>query len=91
VDKACWEPLVGKVVVVDTDSAFVYLGTLKSVDDQFVVLVEVDAHDGRESPSTKEQYVMETKRYGVKANRREISVRTARVVSISRLDDVVTY
>jgi small nuclear ribonucleoprotein (snRNP)-like protein len=91
VDKAGWDALVGKVLVVDTDSSFVYLGTLKSVDDLFVVMTDVDAHDRRESPSTKEQYVIDTKRYGVKANRREISIRKDKVVSVSKIDDVVSY
>ena len=90
-DKAGWDALVGLKVVVDTDSSFVYLGTLKSVDDQFVVLTDVDAHDRRESPSTKDQYVQETKRFGIKANRREISIRKDKVVSVSKLDDVVSY
>lgn len=90
-DKEGWAPLVGQVVVVDTDSSFVYLGTLAHVDDHFLVMKDVDAHDRKEGPSTKEQYVMDTKRFGVKANRKEVSVRKAVVVSVSRLDDVVTY
>jgi small nuclear ribonucleoprotein (snRNP)-like protein len=91
VDSAGWEALVGKIVVVDTDSRFVYLGTLDRVDAEFLVLKDVDAHDRRESPSTKEQYVMDTKKFGVKANRKEVSVRTSMVISISKLDDVVGY
>jgi small nuclear ribonucleoprotein (snRNP)-like protein len=90
-DKDSWAPLVGQVVVVDTDSSFVYLGTLAGVDDHFLVLKDVDAHDRKEGPSTKEQYIMDTKRFGVKANRKEVSVRKAVVVSVSRLADVVTY
>ena len=86
-----WAALVGQVVVVDTNSSFVYLGTLDRIDDQFLILKDVDAHDRNEGPSTKEQYVMDTKRFGVKASRKEVSVRKAMVVSVSRLDDVVTY
>jgi small nuclear ribonucleoprotein (snRNP)-like protein len=91
VDNAAWQSLVGQVVVVDTSSPFVYLGTLARVDDHFVVLQNVDAHDRQEGPSTKEQYIMDTKRFGVKANRKEVSVRKAVVVSVSRLDDVLLY
>ena len=86
-----WEQFVGKVVVVDTDSMFVYLGTLDRVEDHFVVLKDVDAHDRRESPSTKEQYVMDTKKFGVKPNRREVNVRKQLIVSISKLDDVLGF
>jgi len=91
VDSSGWEALVGKIVVVDTDSSFVYLGTLDRVEVEFVVLKNVDAHDRRESPSTKEQYIMDTKKFGVKANRKEVSVRKALVTSVSKLDDVVGF
>ena len=90
-DSAGWESMIGKIVVVDTDSRFVYLGTLDRVDPEFLVMKEVDAHDRRESPSTKEQYIMDTKKFGVKANRKEVSVRKVLVISISKLDDVVGY
>ena len=51
-DNDDWKALLGQVVVVDTDSMFVYLGTLDRVEDQFLVMTKVDAHDRRESPST---------------------------------------
>ena len=86
-----WGPLVGQVVVVDTNSSFVYLGTVLRLEEQFLVMKDVDAHDRNEGPSTKEQYIMDMKRFGVKPNRREVSVRKAMIVSVSRLDDVVTY
>ena len=86
-----WANFVGQLVVVDTDSMFVYLGTLDRVEDHFVVLKDVDAHDRRESPSTKEQYIMDTKKFGVKPNRREVSIRKQMVVSISKLDDILGY
>jgi hypothetical protein len=91
VDSGDWAPLIGQVVVIDTDSMFVYLGTLDRVEDHFVVLRDVDAHDRRESPSTKEQYIMETKKFGVKPNRKEVKVRTQLVVSVSKLDDILGY
>ena len=90
-DNESWKPLIGKVVVVDTDSMFVYLGTLDRVEDHFVVLKDVDAHDRRESPSTKEQYIMDTKKFGVKPNRREVNVRKHLIVSVSKLDDVLGF
>ena len=90
-DNEAWTPLVGKTVVVDTDSSWLYLGTLARVEDHFIVLTEADVHDRNESPSTKEQYIMDAKRYGVKPNRREVSIRKTLVVSASRLEDVITY
>ena len=86
-----WEALVGKVVVVDTDSRFVYLGTLDRVEEHFLVLKDVDAHERGESPSTKEQYIMDAKKFGVTPNRKEVSIRKALVVSVSRLDDILGF
>jgi len=90
-DSAGWELLVGKTVVVDTDSRFVYLGRLDRVEPEFVVMKDVDVHDRRESPSTKEQYIMDTKKFGVKPNRKEVSVRKTMVISISTLDDILSF
>ena len=90
-DSAGWETLLGKVVVVDTDSRFVYLGLLDRVEIEFLVMKDVDVHDRRESPSTKEQYVMDSKKFGVKPNRKEVNVRKSQVVSVSKLDDIVGF
>ncbi len=90
-DNDAWKSLLDQVLVVDTDSHFVYLGTLAGVEDHFVIMKNVDVHDRTEGPSTKEQYVMEAKRFGIKPNRKEVSVRKVQVVSVSRLDDVILY
>ena len=90
-DSAGWEGLIGKIVVVDTDSRFVYLGTLDRVETHFVILKNVDAHERGESPSTKEQYIMDAKKFGVTPNRKEVSVRKAMVVSVSKLDDILGF
>ena len=90
-DNSEWEKLSGAVVVIDTNSQFVYLGTLDRVADNFVVLKDVDVHDRSETPSTKEEYIINCKKFGIKPNRREVSVRKELVVSVSKLDDVVLY
>ena len=90
-ESEAWKEFVGQAVVVDTDSHLLYLGTLKEIRERFVVLSEVDVHDTRESTSTKEQYTMDSKRFGVKPNRKEASIRMELVVSLSRLEDVILY
>ena len=37
-DNEAWKPLVGQVLVVDTNSSWLYLGTLARVEDHFIVL-----------------------------------------------------
>jgi hypothetical protein len=91
VDSAGWDALIGQAVVVDTDSRFVYLGRLDRVEAEFIVMKDVDVHDRRESPSTKEQYIMDTKKFGVKPNRKEVNIRKTQVVSLSRLDDILGF
>jgi len=91
VDNDAWNGWLGQVVVVDTNSNFVYIGTLARVIEHFVELKDADAHDRGEGLSTKEQYVMEAKRFGVKPNRKEVSVRKTAIVSLSKLDDVLLY
>jgi len=90
-DADAWSGWVGQVVVVDTNSNFVYIGTLVRVLEHFVELKDADAHDRGEGLSTKEQYIMEVRRFGVKPNRREVSIRKTSIVSLSKLDDVLLY
>ncbi len=83
--------LIGKQVVVDTDSAYVYVGTLEVIGIDYLGLINVDVHDTTDSKSTKEQYAHETRKVGLRSNRNLTYVRVARVVSISKLDDIITF
>ena len=86
-----WSGLIGSKVVVDTDSSFVYIGTLESADDRFLTLVDVDVHDMRDSRGTKEIYALEALKLGVRANRKRAYLLVGRVVSVSLLEDVIRY
>ena len=81
--------LLGHVVVVDTRSPFVFLGRLQEVRETFAVLRDTDAHDLRETMTTREAYVLDAVRHGVNVNRAEVWVRWDEVVCVSRIDDVV--
>ena len=81
--------LVGRQVVLDVASPFVYVGSLESQDDIYLVLTDADVHDLRDSNTTREAYVRESRLHGVGTNRRRVLVRRAEIVSISALDDVV--
>lgn len=86
-----WDGLIGAAVVIDTDSRYVFVGQLESANERFLTLSNVDAHDMRDSHVTKEIYTLEALKYGVRSNRRRTYVRVERVISISRLDDVIRY
>jgi hypothetical protein len=85
------QPLFGRVVVVDTDSSFVYLGRLVQANREWLVLEEVDVHETGEVGLSKERYVHETRGLGVRANRKRTWLRLARVLSVSPLDDVIAF
>lgn len=85
------QALAGRTVVVDTDSSFVFLGRLESADAQFLILSGVDVHETTEASLSKERYVHESHGIGVRANRQRTWVRLARVVSISPLEDVISF
>ncbi len=83
--------LVGQEVVLDTKSSYIYIGKLTELDDHFLVLTDADVHDGRESHTTKELYIMDAKKYGIKKNRTQVMVRADEIVSISALAAVIEY
>ncbi|MDX2037738.1 MAG: hypothetical protein SFX72_13895 [Isosphaeraceae bacterium] len=80
--------LVGEVVVVDLRSTFVCLGTLSRFDALHLELVDADLHDFRDSPATREVYVYDSARLGIRRNRARVLVRLDEVVAVTRLRDV---
>ena len=78
-------------IVVDTSSDFIFIGRLTDIDEYFVTLVDADVHDRRESPSMNEKYIMDSKMYGIRCNRKRVHIRLDRVISISSLEDVIEY
>ena len=78
-------------IVVDTNSCFLYIGKLREVSDRFVTLKDADVHDCRQSPSMNEKYILDSKKYGVRYNRRLVHIRLEEVISVSLLDDAIEY
>jgi small nuclear ribonucleoprotein (snRNP)-like protein len=83
------DQLVGREIVLDVASRFVFVGRLTSYDEQHFVLLDADVHDLRDTATTREVYVLDSKRHGVRANRKRVIVRREDVVSFSALDDVL--
>jgi small nuclear ribonucleoprotein (snRNP)-like protein len=82
---------IGKDVVLDTKGPLVFLGRLVEVDEHLFTLEEADVHDSSERQGTKEVYILEARKHGIKKNRRRVLVRAREVVSISLLEDVIEY
>ena len=79
---------LGTVVVLDTAGPLIYIGTLKEVFPDALILEEVDVHDCSDSRSTKEFYIAQARQLGVHVNRSVVWVRRDFVVSASLLQSV---
>jgi hypothetical protein len=82
---------IGKQVVVDTKSPYLYIGTFVLEGEQYLTLQDVDVHDHSMSTVSKELYIIEALKYGVKVNRKEVKVVSRDIISISLLEDIVKY
>ncbi len=85
------QELIGKEVVVDTSTSFIYLGILEEIRDDCLILSSVDVHDRNDIEISKEKYVLDTRRFGIKENRRKVFVIRDRVVSLSEIEDVIKF
>jgi hypothetical protein len=80
--------LIGQVVVLDLRSPFVCLGKLVGVDRVFFEVRDADLHDFRDNPATREVYVYDCKRLGIRRNRARVLVRRDEVIAVTRFADI---
>ena len=83
------EEFIGQNVVVDLRSLYVCIGKLKRVEKDFLELRNADFHDLRDTQTSRENYVAETRFTGIKRNRKRVLVMRPEVVAIAALKDVV--
>jgi hypothetical protein len=81
--------LVGREVVLDTASPYVILGRLAGWNEQLLVLEQADVHDLRDTSTTRENYIVDSLRHGIRINRRRVMVSRRDVVCLSALEDVI--
>lgn len=84
-----FDDLLGRTVVIDLSSPYVYIGRLVEKRDEFLLLADADVHDLRDTATTRDKYILAVRGHGVNANRRWVWVSRRDVVGISRLEDVV--
>lgn len=80
---------VERVVILDTQGPLIYIGTLRTVTEQYLILHEADVHDSNDSRATKDLYLVETRNLGVRVNRGKVVVMRQQVASVSLLAEVV--
>jgi hypothetical protein len=81
--------LRGQIVVLDLASPWVYVGRLAESHVEYLVLEDADAHDLRDSSTSRDKYVLDCRQHGVTPNRRRAWINRRDLVGISRLDDVL--
>ena len=81
--------MIGREVVLDIASPFVYVGRLTGIDANYLILEQADVHDLRDTTKTREVYIVDSRKLGVRANRQRVLVRIDEVISLSALDDVI--
>ncbi len=84
-----WSEYVGQFVVLDMCSPYVILGLLQEARADWLVMGDVDVHDLRDTTTTREKYILDSRMHGIRSNRRRATVRLSDVVSISKLEDVL--
>jgi len=83
------EELVDQKVVIDLRGPFVCLGRLIAFDEHHLSLQDADLHDLRDTQTTRENYVVSSKRTGIKPNRKRVLISRAEMIAISRFKDVI--
>jgi hypothetical protein len=81
--------LVGEVVVLDLRSSYVCLGTLHRADADYFELRDAYLHDFRDSAATREVYVYDSRRLGIRRNRESVLIRRDEVIALTRFRDIV--
>lgn len=84
------ESLLGHEIVMDTAGPIVYLGRLISCEQDGFWLEDADVHNGEDGHAPREQYIAESRRDGIRPNRKRVFVFRHTVISVSDLADVAT-
>lgn len=82
------EKLIGEVVVLDTDTRWLYVGTLKKIGKTFITLEDVDAHDLTETGSTRDLHLATIRNNSLIVNREKVLVNREKLIGLSLLEDV---
>lgn len=82
------DDLLGQIVVLDLASPYVCIGQLEAIDGGYYAVADADLHDFRDSTATRENYVYDSVRLGIRRNRTRVLIRSSEVVAITRFADI---
>jgi hypothetical protein len=81
--------LLGHDIVIDAISPYVFIGKLVAIDERYLVLEHADVHDLRDTKTSRDNYVADTRRLGIRANRERVLVKLDEAAALARLDAVI--
>jgi hypothetical protein len=87
-DCAVLQRLKGKAVVADLDGGFTLYGILEDWDANHLIFTQADLHDEGSANSTRDYYASETKRHGIRVNRKRVFLPERRIIALALLEDV---
>ncbi|NLE28942.1 MAG: hypothetical protein GX629_04640 [Phycisphaerae bacterium] len=89
IEETALSELIETVVVVDTESTTIFIGTLVRVARDCLVLEDADVHDCEQGYSGKELYVVNARMHGFTPNREKVYIPMHKIIAISVLDDII--
>ena len=83
-----FEDYLQKEVVVDTAGPFIYLGTLKIIEKEYIELENADVHDIHDFPCTKEKYLRNALVTGIRPNRKSCRIDKNKIMSVTLFSEI---
>ncbi|MBF0275032.1 MAG: hypothetical protein HQK84_07355 [Nitrospinae bacterium] len=83
-----FKELIGKEVVLDTNTRFLYVGTLIKWNKESVILEKADVFDQEKSMKSRDLHLLEALKGGINYNRHCVRVMVSSIVSVSLLSEV---
>lgn len=80
---------LGHEIVLDLHSPYVCIGQLTGYDHRYLIVEQADVHDLRETTTTRERYILDTKLFGIRANRARTLINRNEIVSLALLRDII--
>lgn len=82
--------LHGITVVIETSGSRTYVGRYDSQDDRGVHLLDVGVHDQGAGELSKDDYVRQSAKFGIRSDHKHLVVPIDQVARITRLAEMVT-
>jgi hypothetical protein len=77
--------LHGVTVVLETNGSQTYVGRYDSEDERGVHMLDVGVHDATAGGGSKEEYVRQSAKFGIRTDHKHLVVPAAHVARITRL------